>query len=120
MELNLSQWEILLILVHRCERKAQEVAEGLGLSQYTYLSRLYKRESLPSHLIQKAATFFNMPETIFEKTTLTGLTEQLKALSLRVRVLETDKTLLEARVTNLSARLEECEEKKRILSAKSN
>ena len=120
MILSLSQGEILLILVHRCGRKAQEVAEGLSLSQYTYLSRLYKREKLPDKIIRSASSFFNMPETIFETSSLAELSEKMDALEGRVKILESDKVLLEAKVCNLSARLEECERKKGLLESRQN
>lgn len=110
-----------MVLAFRSKRKAPEIAEGLGLSHYTYLSKLYKQAVLNPKHITNACNFFEVEKTIFEKPVDPGeLRAAVEENRRQINLLKLENNKLQTEIALLSARLEECERKKRILEANKN
>lgn len=122
--LRLTQGEVLLILVNRDGRKAQQIAEAFGYASYTYLSRLYslynRTKKMPEDLVRKASEVLGVPPEFFDVERLDHLLEKIESLESRVSILELEKKEQSASLALAHARLDDCERTKQILSAKRN
>lgn len=120
-QILLTQGEVLQILAIRSERKAPDIAKGLGISHYTYLSKLYRMESLKPDLLEKASRFFGVHPAVFETPeSFEELRTAIDDNRRRIELLDLENNALKTQVALCNARLDECERKKRILEANKN
>ena len=81
------QGEILLILVRRSGMEGKDVAIKLDIDP-AYLSRLYKKETLPRSIIDKAAKLFGVDSVYFSQTAdlVSEPLEKYEAESMRAEI----------------------------------
>lgn len=126
-ELRLTQGEILRILVVRDGRSADELAKLMGYNSYTYLSRLYLRKELTMAQLETASKVLGVHPDIFNPKSVDELAEIVHLNKTMIAELKAEQQFLSAKIErleeekrNMAFRLEECENKRRILERAKN
>lgn len=118
--LRLTHGEVFMVLAHRSKLSAGEIADALGFSAYTYLSKLYKRDIFKPPLIMSICNLLNYPLSVFETQCLDDLHAHLADLERRVKILEAERDALKTTLSLVNLRLEDCERQSGAKTVKSN
>lgn len=125
--LRLTQGEVLRILVIRDGRSADEIAKAMGYNSYTYLSRLYLKTELNMSQIETASQVLGVHPDVFNPRSIDELAEIVSLNKIMINELKAEQHFMSAKIErleeekrNMAFRLEECENKRRILERANN
>jgi hypothetical protein len=102
--LELTEGEILKILIERDERRPDDIAKEMGYNGYTYLPKLYSRMTLNEKQKQAACDVLNVHMEVFDVRTVAELRELIELNRKRIFDLQT-------KLTELALELDECRAK---------